>query len=112
MKRLSISLIVIIAAAFPAAACCQEEPKKDLEDPAKSTANKEGSQPIALESLFPKPGAAPRGPFTLHIKGTNFQLQVWQALLRIPVGTLTTYGAIARHLDKPSASRAVGQAVG
>ena len=65
-----------------------------------------------LERLFPRPGAEPSGPFTLHIKGTNFQLQVWQALLRIPAGALTTYGAIARHIDKPGASRAVGQAVG
>lgn len=65
-----------------------------------------------LKQLFPQPGAQPRGPFTLHIKGTNFQLQVWQALLRIPPGTLTTYGAIAKHLDKPGASRAVGQAIG
>ena len=65
-----------------------------------------------LDRLFPEPGAEPRGPFTLHIKGTNFQLQVWQALLRIPAGALTTYGAIARHLDNPGASRAVGQAVG
>jgi AraC family transcriptional regulator of adaptative response/methylated-DNA-[protein]-cysteine methyltransferase len=65
-----------------------------------------------LERLFPEPGARPRGPFTLHIKGTNFQLQVWQALLRIPPGSLTTYGAIARHLNRPGASRAVGQAVG
>lgn len=65
-----------------------------------------------LDKLFPEPGAEPRGPFTLHIKGTNFQLQVWQALLRIPAGALTTYGAIARYLDKPGASRAVGRAVG
>jgi len=65
-----------------------------------------------LDKLFPEPGAEPRGPFTLHIKGTNFQLQVWQALLRIPAGALTTYGAVARSLDKPGASRAVGQAVG
>lgn len=65
-----------------------------------------------LPALFPGPAGGPRGPFTLYIKGTNFQLQVWQALLRIPAGTLTTYGAIARHLDKPGASRAVGQAVG
>lgn len=65
-----------------------------------------------LQRLFPEPGAQPRGPFTLQIKGTNFQLQVWQALLRIPPGCLTTYGAIAKHLDNPGASRAVGQAVG
>jgi len=65
-----------------------------------------------LERLFPEPGAAPLGPFTLLIKGTNFQLQVWRALLQIPSGAVTTYGAIARHLNKPGASRAVGQAVG
>lgn len=65
-----------------------------------------------LEKLFPAPGAAPRGPFTLLVKGTNFQLQVWQALLQIPPGYLTSYGAIAGHLGRPAASRAVGQAVG
>jgi AraC family transcriptional regulator of adaptative response/methylated-DNA-[protein]-cysteine methyltransferase len=65
-----------------------------------------------LEKLFPEPGAVPRGPFTLLIKGTNFQLQVWQALLQIPPGYLTSYGAIAKHLGRPGASRAVGQAVG
>jgi AraC family transcriptional regulator of adaptative response/methylated-DNA-[protein]-cysteine methyltransferase len=65
-----------------------------------------------LEKLFPEPGAVPRGPFTLLIKGTNFQLQVWQALLQIPPGHLTSYGAIAKHLGRPGASRAIGQAVG
>lgn len=65
-----------------------------------------------LDKLFPEPGAGPRGPFTLLIKGTNFQLQVWQALLQIPPGYLTSYGAIARHLGRPGTSRAVGQAVG
>lgn len=65
-----------------------------------------------LGRLFPAPGREPTGPFTLHIKGTNFQLQVWQALLRIPAGSLTTYGDLARSLDRPRAARAVGQAVG
>jgi AraC family transcriptional regulator of adaptative response/methylated-DNA-[protein]-cysteine methyltransferase len=65
-----------------------------------------------LERLFPAPGSSPRGPFTLLVKGTNFQLQVWQALLQIPPGYLTSYGAIARYLGRPGASRAVGQAVG
>lgn len=67
---------------------------------------------LFLESLFPEPGAGPIGPYTLLIKGTNFQLQVWRALLEIPPGALVTYGGIARHLGKPGASRAVGQAVG
>lgn len=48
----------------------------------------------------------------LHLKGTNFQLKVWEALLKIPPGQLTTYGKIASHIDKPSASRAVGTAIG
>ena len=49
-------------------------------------------------------------PLDLH--GTPFQLHVWEALLKIPHGMVTTYGDIARHLGMPTASRAVGTAVG
>jgi len=48
----------------------------------------------------------------LHLKGTDFQLRVWKALLTIPPGKLSTYGAIAERIDQPQASRAVGSAVG
>lgn len=48
----------------------------------------------------------------LHLKGTDFQLKVWEALLKIPMGKLTTYGSIAEQIKKPSASRAVGTAIG
>ena len=48
----------------------------------------------------------------LHLKGTAFQLKVWEALLKIPMGRLTTYGRIARQLQLPGASRAVGTAIG
>lgn len=48
----------------------------------------------------------------LHLKGTDFQLKVWEALLKIPMGQLTTYGHVAKKIDKPSASRAVGTAIG
>ncbi|MBQ4822603.1 methylated-DNA--[protein]-cysteine S-methyltransferase [Aquimarina sp. MMG016] len=48
----------------------------------------------------------------LHLKGTDFQLKVWQTLLKIPLGGLTTYGSIAKQIDKPKASRAVGTAIG
>lgn len=48
----------------------------------------------------------------LHLKGTDFQLKVWQALLKIPMGRLTTYGAIATEIENPNASRAVGSAIG
>ncbi|MEL6113069.1 MAG: methylated-DNA--[protein]-cysteine S-methyltransferase [Pseudomonadota bacterium] len=51
-------------------------------------------------------------PLCLHVKGTNFQLKVWEALLKIPFGACVTYGDIAKALGKPSASRAVGAAVG
>lgn len=48
----------------------------------------------------------------LHLKGTPFQIKVWEALLRIPMGELSTYAGIAGKLDNPLASRAVGSAVG
>jgi AraC family transcriptional regulator of adaptative response/methylated-DNA-[protein]-cysteine methyltransferase len=48
----------------------------------------------------------------LHLKGTGFQLKVWEALLKIPAGELTTYGKLAGQIKMPNASRAVGTAVG
>lgn len=48
----------------------------------------------------------------LHLKGTDFQLKVWEALLKIPMGKLSTYGSIAESIQKPKASRAVGTAIG
>lgn len=48
----------------------------------------------------------------LHLKGTDFQLKVWEALLKIPMGKLSTYGAIAKKIQQPNASRAVGTAIG
>lgn len=51
-------------------------------------------------------------PFHLHLRGTNFQLKVWQALLTIPSGRLANYGDLAAKIGAPTASRAVGSAVG
>ncbi|MFV0311887.1 MAG: methylated-DNA--[protein]-cysteine S-methyltransferase [Dysgonomonas sp.] len=48
----------------------------------------------------------------LHVKGTDFQLKVWESLLKIPMGRLLTYSDIARQTGNPKASRAVGSAVG
>ena len=48
----------------------------------------------------------------LHLKGTEFQLKVWQALLKIPMGELQTYGNLAARMEKPGASRALGTAIG
>jgi AraC family transcriptional regulator of adaptative response/methylated-DNA-[protein]-cysteine methyltransferase len=47
----------------------------------------------------------------LHLAGTNFQLKVWEALLRIPPGAATTYGEVARRIGRPTAARAVAGAV-
>jgi len=48
----------------------------------------------------------------LHLKGTNFQLKVWETLLKVPMGQLSTYGNIAEQIGNPNASRAVGTAIG
>lgn len=51
-------------------------------------------------------------PLSVLVKGTNFQVQVWNALLRIPAGATTSYGDLAKRLGNSRASRAVGAAVG
>ena len=48
----------------------------------------------------------------LNLKGTEFQLKIWESLLQIPLGELTTYGAIATKINQPKAARAVGTAIG
>lgn len=51
-------------------------------------------------------------PLNLDLHGTEFQLQVWRALLEIPSGKTSTYSQLAKHIGKPSAARAVGNAIG
>jgi len=48
----------------------------------------------------------------LHLKGTEFQLKVWEALLKIPSGELSTYGKLAENVNNSKVSRAVGTAIG
>jgi len=48
----------------------------------------------------------------VHVQGTNFQIQVWRALLRLPVGATVSYGQLARAIGRPGGGRAVGTAVG
>ena len=52
------------------------------------------------------------GPLSVLVRGTNFQIAVWRALLRIPAGRFTSYGDIATAIGRPKAVRAVGTAVG
>lgn len=51
-------------------------------------------------------------PIKLHMKGTEFQLLVWNQLLKIPIGKLVSYHMIADDLNMPTASRAIGTAIG
>ena len=53
-----------------------------------------------------------RKPLHLHLRGTNFQLKVWEALLRIPPGAAISYQGLAEQAGHPGASRAVGTALG
>lgn len=72
------------------------------------------TQPICdrLFSSLPNLNNTKHPPLTLYVKGTNFQIQVWRALLRIPFGGMTTYQNLGRSLGRPNAARAIGNAVG
>jgi AraC family transcriptional regulator of adaptative response/methylated-DNA-[protein]-cysteine methyltransferase len=63
-----------------------------------------------VERIFSVSGD-PARPFHLVLKGTNFQVKVWQALLAIPAGAMVSYRDVAAYLGQPRASRAVGHAV-
>ena len=69
------------------------------------------TEPI-IDQIFSFSADNAPAPLHLYIKGTNFQIKVWEALLKIPLGKVVTYGDIARHIGSPGAVRAVGTAVG
>jgi AraC family transcriptional regulator of adaptative response/methylated-DNA-[protein]-cysteine methyltransferase len=64
-----------------------------------------------LDQIFPKNGKRKEKQVKLLLKGTNFQIKVWKALLEIPSGGVLSYEDIARYVGIPKASRAVGSAV-
>jgi AraC family transcriptional regulator of adaptative response/methylated-DNA-[protein]-cysteine methyltransferase len=70
--------------------------------------NSEGAQAWS-ERIF---GGCAEQPLPLWLRGSPFQLKVWEALLSIPEGAHSTYGRLAACIGKPSAARAVGGAVG
>lgn len=65
-----------------------------------------------LASLAQSTFAPSSAPPPLHLIGSVFQIRIWRALARIPMGQITTYGEIGRYLGCPTASRAIGNAVG
>jgi AraC family transcriptional regulator of adaptative response/methylated-DNA-[protein]-cysteine methyltransferase len=64
------------------------------------------------EQIFQASRWSTERPVRLVMIGTDFEVRVWQTLLKIPMGRAVTYSDIARHLGQPTASRAVGSAVG
>jgi len=71
--------------------------------------NQESTQRI-IDQLFDK--SRPAVPLNLLVRGTNFQVKVWEALLRIPEGYVASYQTIAQWIQQPRALQAVGSAVG
>jgi AraC family transcriptional regulator of adaptative response/methylated-DNA-[protein]-cysteine methyltransferase len=80
-------------------------PKADYVEDAAATG------PLARRVFDPAQWRAEQ-PLRVVLIGTDFEVRVWETLLRIPLGRATTYSDIANRLGKPSASRAVGAAVG
>ena len=64
----------------------------------------------AIEAMF---GASSGSkPLAVHVSGTNFQINVWKALIAIPPACVASYSDVAAALDRPRAARAVGLAMG
>lgn len=91
-----------------------DEPLAELHKdwPMGSLTSNDQSTRYVIDALFSEQPDWQRGPLSLHVVGTNFQVAVWRALLRIPPGKLASYSQIAGALGYPKASRAVGNAVG
>lgn len=66
---------------------------------------------LVIEQIFPTAPNAERCPINLLLRGTNFQIKVWEALLKIPTGAVVSYEDVAKLIGQPSAARAVGGAL-
>ena len=65
-----------------------------------------------IARIFDAAAWSPEQPVRLVLIGTDFEVRVWETLLKVPIGRAVSYADIARHLGCPGASRAVGSAVG
>jgi len=77
---------------------------------AKIQRDQRGTEPL-VERVFGNAIDTRRQSLSVFVKGTNFQVRVWEALLHLPLGTMTSYGELAKRLGNDRASRAVGTAV-
>jgi AraC family transcriptional regulator of adaptative response/methylated-DNA-[protein]-cysteine methyltransferase len=96
----------------------QEAPEETLVDrlrgrwPGALISHRPEATASVVDQIFAFPAEHEPAPLHLFVRGTNFQIQVWQALIRIPLGKAVTYEDIARHIGSPLSCRAVGNAVG
>jgi AraC family transcriptional regulator of adaptative response/methylated-DNA-[protein]-cysteine methyltransferase len=74
-------------------------------------ADEAGTAALAAQAFDPAHWCA-ETPLRVVMIGTDFEVRVWETLLKVPMGAATTYSDIARHIGKPKAARAVGAAVG
>jgi len=79
--------------------------------PAAKLVNQASETTQMVEALFAGKQTI-NGPLSLYVKGTNFQINVWRALLQIEPGCINSYAQVAAAVGKPSAYRAVGTAIG
>jgi AraC family transcriptional regulator of adaptative response/methylated-DNA-[protein]-cysteine methyltransferase len=63
-------------------------------------------------AIFNRKKGVENDKLSVLVKGTNFQVKVWDALLKVPYGTVSTYQSLAQHIAQPNALQAVGTAVG
>ncbi len=100
--------------AFGADAINQNNLQAELEKrwPSAELRKDEQATTDAARRIFYQAAQDGRRDLRLLVKGTNFQLKVWRALLSLEAGETTTYSSIAKQIGQPSAMRAVGNAVG
>jgi AraC family transcriptional regulator of adaptative response/methylated-DNA-[protein]-cysteine methyltransferase len=78
---------------------------------AEYVADQAATEPFARR-IFDPVQWRPDTPLRIVLIGTDFEVRVWETLLKIPLGQATTYSDVARHIERPKAARAVGAAVG
>ncbi len=94
-----------------------EDPRHELENMKAHWHNSVFHQDQVLtqdytDKIFARKGAKTHKKIQVLVKGTNFQIKVWEALLKLPLGDVTTYQNIATQIQNPKAMQAVGSAVG
>jgi len=72
--------------------------------------NSAETEPL-VDQIFPRSPATGQRSVDLLVRGANFQIRVWEALLRMPAGTVCSYGDLAQRIGKPGGARAVWSAV-